>query len=121
MPGFTRQLSGLWAHLVSIMSPQTPPVARMLTRQLASRAAREAYAEQMKGRRHLAASSRHPGADLRRHPGALSLRRGRSDGRLSRDQEDIAGLYKSMAYSDVKIITLSEGEVTHLHVGLRAR
>jgi site-specific DNA recombinase len=39
--------------------------------------------------------------------------------RLSRDQEDIAGLYKRMAYSDVKLVTLSEGEVTHLHVGLK--
>ncbi|UWQ95543.1 recombinase family protein [Rhodobacteraceae bacterium M385] len=39
--------------------------------------------------------------------------------RLSRDQEDIAGLFKRMAYADVKIITLSEGEVTHLHVGLK--
>jgi len=39
--------------------------------------------------------------------------------RLSRDQEDIAGLYKRMVYSDVKIVTLSEGEVTHLHVGLK--
>jgi site-specific DNA recombinase len=38
--------------------------------------------------------------------------------RLSRDQEDIAGLYKRMAYADVKIVT-SEGEVTHLHVGLK--
>src|ERR1700730_2584960 len=42
-----------------------------------------------------------------------------SSGRLSRDQEDIAGLYKRMAYADVKIVTLSEGEVTHLHVGLK--
>ena len=39
--------------------------------------------------------------------------------RLSRDQEDIAGLYKRMAYADVKIVTLSEGEVSHLHVGLK--
>jgi site-specific DNA recombinase len=39
--------------------------------------------------------------------------------RLSRDQEDIAGLFKRMAYSEVKIVTLSEGEVTHLHVGLK--
>ena len=38
---------------------------------------------------------------------------------LSRDQEDIAGLYKRMAYADVKIVTLSEGEITHLHVGLK--
>lgn len=39
--------------------------------------------------------------------------------RLSRDQEDIAGLFKRMAYSDVKIVTLSEGEVSHLHIGLK--
>ena len=39
--------------------------------------------------------------------------------RLSRDQEDIAGLFKRMSYSDVKIFTLSEGEVSHLHVGLK--
>ena len=39
--------------------------------------------------------------------------------RLSRDQEDIAGFYKRMAYADVQIVTLSEGEVSHLHVGLK--
>ena len=39
--------------------------------------------------------------------------------RLSRDQEDIAGLFKRMSYSDVKMVTLSEGEVSHLHVGLK--
>lgn len=39
--------------------------------------------------------------------------------RLSRDQEDIAGLFKRMGYAGVKIITLSEGEVSHLHVGLK--
>lgn len=39
--------------------------------------------------------------------------------RLSRDQEDIAGLFKRMSYADVKIFTLSEGEVSHLHVGLK--
>jgi DNA invertase Pin-like site-specific DNA recombinase len=39
--------------------------------------------------------------------------------RLSRDQEDIAGFFKRTAYADVKIVTLSEGEVTHLHVGLK--
>src|SRR5216684_9167826 len=31
--------------------------------------------------------------------------------RLSRDQEDIAGLFKRMAFAGVKIVTLSEGEV----------
>ena len=39
--------------------------------------------------------------------------------RLSRDQEDIAGLFKRMAFGSVKIVTLSEGEVSHLHVGLK--
>ena len=39
--------------------------------------------------------------------------------RLSRDQEDIAGLYKQLSFAGVKIITLSEGEVNELHVGLK--
>lgn len=39
--------------------------------------------------------------------------------RLSRDQEDIAGLFKRMAFAGVRIATLSEGDVTHLHVGLK--
>ena len=39
--------------------------------------------------------------------------------RISRDQEDVAGVFKRMAFAQVKIITLSEGEITHLHVGLK--
>ena len=39
--------------------------------------------------------------------------------RLSRDQEDIAGLFKRMSFAGVRIVTLSEGDVTHLHVGLK--
>jgi DNA invertase Pin-like site-specific DNA recombinase len=39
--------------------------------------------------------------------------------RLSRDQEDIAGLYKRLTAWQVKIITLSEGEVSELHIGLK--
>ncbi len=39
--------------------------------------------------------------------------------RLSRDQEDIAGLYKQLSFADVRIITLSEGEINELHVGLK--
>ncbi len=39
--------------------------------------------------------------------------------RLSRDQEDIAGLFKRMVFAGVKIVTLSEGDVTHLHIGLK--
>jgi site-specific DNA recombinase len=39
--------------------------------------------------------------------------------RLSRDQEDIAGLYKQLTFSNVTLITLSEGEINELHVGLK--
>ncbi|MDE2467098.1 MAG: recombinase family protein [Alphaproteobacteria bacterium] len=39
--------------------------------------------------------------------------------RLSRDQEDIAGLFKRMQFGGVRIVTLSEGDVTHLHIGLK--
>ncbi|WP_418610988.1 recombinase family protein [Gluconobacter cerinus] len=38
--------------------------------------------------------------------------------RLSRDQEDIAGLFKRMSFAGIKIVTLSEGEINHLHIGL---
>ena len=39
--------------------------------------------------------------------------------RLSRDQEDIAGLYKQLTFAGVRLITLSEGEINELHVGLK--
>ncbi|WP_339635115.1 recombinase family protein [uncultured Sneathiella sp.] len=39
--------------------------------------------------------------------------------RLSRDQEDIAHIYKRMGFEDVRIVTLSEGEVNELHIGLK--
>ena len=39
--------------------------------------------------------------------------------RLSRDQEDIAGIFKRLTFAGVKIITLSEGEINHLHIGLK--
>lgn len=39
--------------------------------------------------------------------------------RLSRDQEDIAGLYKQLTFLGVRVITLAEGEVSELHVGLK--
>ncbi len=38
---------------------------------------------------------------------------------LSRDQEDIAGIYKRMQFAGIKIITLSEGEISSLHIGLK--
>ena len=39
--------------------------------------------------------------------------------RISRDQEDIAGIYKRLNHAEIKIITLSEGEINELHVGLK--
>ena len=39
--------------------------------------------------------------------------------RLSRDQEDVAGLFKRLRHADVRIVTLAEGEISELHVGLK--
>jgi DNA invertase Pin-like site-specific DNA recombinase len=39
--------------------------------------------------------------------------------RISRDQEDVAGVYKRLRFADVRIITLAEGEISELHVGLK--
>ncbi len=39
--------------------------------------------------------------------------------RLSRDQEDIAHIYKRLSFEDIRIVTLSEGEVNELHIGLK--
>src|SRR5215470_12452435 len=39
--------------------------------------------------------------------------------RLSRDQEDVAGLYKQLGFAGVKLVTLAEGEISELHVGLK--
>ena len=39
--------------------------------------------------------------------------------RLSRDQEDIAGLYKRLSAWQVEVVTLSEGSINELHVGLK--
>jgi site-specific DNA recombinase len=38
---------------------------------------------------------------------------------LSRDQEDVAALYKRLRFAGVTIVTLAEGEITDLHVGLK--
>ena len=39
--------------------------------------------------------------------------------RLSRDQEDVAALYKRLSFAGIRIVTLAEGEITELHVGLK--
>jgi site-specific DNA recombinase len=38
---------------------------------------------------------------------------------LSRDQEDVAALYKHLSFAGIKLITLAEGEISELHVGLK--
>lgn len=38
--------------------------------------------------------------------------------RLSRDQEHVAHLYKQLTFHGIKLITLSEGLISELHVGL---
>ena len=70
------------------------------------------------------------GGSLSNRPGMLSLmeaaKRREFDvviaealDRISRDQEDIAAIYKRLSHADVRIITLSEGEINELHVGLK--
>jgi DNA invertase Pin-like site-specific DNA recombinase len=39
--------------------------------------------------------------------------------RLSRDQEHVAALFKHLNFAGVKIVTLAEGEIGPLHVGLK--
>jgi DNA invertase Pin-like site-specific DNA recombinase len=39
--------------------------------------------------------------------------------RLSRDQEDVAALYKRLSFAGIKMVTLAEGEISELHVGLK--
>jgi site-specific DNA recombinase len=37
--------------------------------------------------------------------------------RFSRDQEDTAGLFKRLSFAGVNVVTLAEGDITHLHIG----
>lgn len=39
--------------------------------------------------------------------------------RLSRDQEDLAGIFKRLQFAEVEIRTINEGTATPMHVGLR--
>jgi site-specific DNA recombinase len=39
--------------------------------------------------------------------------------RFSRDQEDTAGLFNRLTFAGVNIVTLAEGDITHLHIGLK--
>jgi site-specific DNA recombinase len=39
-------------------------------------------------------------------------------GRVSRDQADVATLYKQLKFAGVSLVTLAEGEISELHDGL---
>ena len=39
--------------------------------------------------------------------------------RLSRDQEDIAALFKRLQFAGIRLVTLGEGEIGVLHIGLK--
>jgi len=39
--------------------------------------------------------------------------------RLSRDQEDIAGIYKRLQFAGAEIETIGEGPISNLHIGLK--
>ena len=39
--------------------------------------------------------------------------------RISRDQEDVAAVFKRLRFAGVKIVTLAEGDICELHVGLK--
>ncbi|WP_373444401.1 recombinase family protein [Ruegeria atlantica] len=70
------------------------------------------------------------GGHLANRPGALSLMKSARDGefevvlaesldRLSRDQEDIASIFKRLSHVGVAIHTATEGEINELHIGLK--
>ena len=39
--------------------------------------------------------------------------------RLSRHQEDVAALFKTLTFSSIQLLTLAEGVITELHVDLK--
>jgi site-specific DNA recombinase len=53
------------------------------------------------------------------HAGTFDVLVAEAMDRMSRDQEDIAGLYKRLTFADIKLVTISEGEINELHVGLK--
>ncbi|MBW0158426.1 recombinase family protein [Sedimentimonas flavescens] len=70
------------------------------------------------------------GSNLKTRPGMLALmdaaRRGAFDivvaealDRISRDQEDVAGIFKRLKHAEIDLFTLSEGQIDELHVGLK--
>ncbi|MEN5300124.1 recombinase family protein [Brucella sp. TWI559] len=53
------------------------------------------------------------------HSGTFDIVMAEALDRISRDQADVATLFKQLQFLGIKIFTLSEGEITELHVGLK--
>jgi DNA invertase Pin-like site-specific DNA recombinase len=51
--------------------------------------------------------------------GAVDVVLSESLDRISRDQEHIAGFYKQASFARTRIVTLSEGEISELHICLK--
>ena len=51
--------------------------------------------------------------------GAFDLVLAEALDRRSRDQEDVAALYKRLRFAGIRFVTLAEGEISELHVGLK--
>ncbi|AZN73978.1 recombinase family protein [Georhizobium profundi] len=51
--------------------------------------------------------------------GAFDILLAESIDRLSRDQEHIAALYKLLTYRSIPLVTVAEGEISELHIGLK--
>jgi site-specific DNA recombinase len=51
--------------------------------------------------------------------GAFTILLAEALDRISRDQADVATLYKHLKFAGVTIVTLAEGEISELHVGLK--
>ena len=52
--------------------------------------------------------------------GAIDVVLAESLDRFSRDQEHTAALFKQLTFASVRIVTVSEGDIGHLHVGLKS-
>ena len=68
------------------------------------------------------ATTQRPGyqALLRRlTQGGLNVVLAESLDRFSRDQEHIAAFYKAAVFADVRVVTLAEGDISELHIGLK--
>ncbi len=68
------------------------------------------------------ATTKRPGlqalsADARR--GTFDIVLAEALDRISRDQEHVAGIFKTLTFAGARLVTISEGEINELHVGLK--